>query len=300
MGRTLADAIHEKLPQLELRENEPLANHTSFRIGGPAKAVLFPKSTDELRRLCGLLRSLGEKPLLLGNGSNVLAPDAGTDRAVILTVKICGMSRLGDGLKAECGAALTRLAAFAAAEGLGGLEFAYGIPGTVGGALVMNAGAYGGEMKDVVLRTVFLDGELRERKYEGEDHLFGYRTSAFKDGEVILETEMRLHKAEAEKIREKMEELMARRRSSQPVELPSAGSAFKRPANGYAAELIDRCGLKGFTVGGAGVSEKHAGFIVNNGGATADDVKKVIEHVRETVYERTGTELCPEIRIIDG
>ena len=300
MGRTLADEIREKLPRIELRENEPLANHTSFRIGGPAKAALFPGSTDELRSLCAFLRSRGEKPLLLGTGSNVLAPDGGTDRAVILTVKLCGVSRRGEELMAECGAALTRCAAFAAAEGLGGLEFAYGIPGTVGGALVMNAGAYGGEMKDVVIRTFFLDGELREREYKGEEHLFGYRTSAFGEDDVILGTEMRLHTADPAGIREKMEELMARRKSSQPIELPSAGSAFKRPENGYAAELIDRCGLKGFAVGGAGVSEKHAGFIVNNGGATADDVKRVIEHVQKTVYGRTGVMLCPEIKIIDG
>lgn len=298
MGSRLADAIRMNMPQLELRENEPLARHTSFRIGGPAQTALFPHSAEETEQLCRLLRRLGEKPLILGNGSNVLAPDEGIDGAVVFTVKAGKISREGTVITAESGAALTKCAMLALSEGLAGMEFAYGIPGTVGGALVMNAGAYGGEIKDIVARTEFLDGELMPRQYRGEEHGFGYRSSAFTGDDVILRSYFELKDGDGEEIRLRMDELMQRRKTSQPLELPSAGSAFKRPQNGYAAAMIEQCGLKGYSVGGAAVSEKHSGFIVNNGGATARDVMALMDHVRETVYAATGVELQPEIKIL--
>lgn len=299
MSDSLAKAIREKMPQLELRENEPMCAHTSFKIGGPAELMLFPGSAAELRQLCELLKKLGVRPMVLGNGSNVLAPDVGINGAVIVTAGACAVRADEGGLTAECGAQLTKTAVAACEHELEGLEFAYGIPGTVGGALVMNAGAYGGEMKDVVVSTRFLDAELNEREYRGQQHMFAYRSSGFQARDVILETRLSLKKGAGAEIRARMDELMSRRKASQPLNLPSAGSAFKRPREGYAAELIDRCGLKGFAIGGACVSEKHAGFVVNKGGASAEDVKRLLEHVRRTVYSRCGIELEPEIRILD-
>ncbi len=301
MTEKLVEEIRRRLPITELRENEPLAAYTSLRIGGPAALMLFPKSAGEIAALCLIMAAVGERPLMLGNGSNVLAPDEGLDRAVIVTSRVISCSVDGEQIAAECGASLTKLAAAAAAEGLSGLEFAYGIPGTVGGALVMNAGAYGGEMKDVVIKTDYLricDDNIDIFSVEGEEHGFSYRASRFGPEDVILKTRMRLKEGRPEEIRKKMKDLMSRRRASQPLELPSAGSAFKRPAGGYAAELIERAGLKGFSVGGAKVSEKHAGFIVNSGGARSGDVLRLMEHIRETVLARFGVELQPEIKIL--
>ena len=298
MTDLLAARIRAALPELELREREPLSLHTSFRIGGPARLLALPGSGEELAALCRLLRSLGEKPLILGNGTNVLAPDEGLDRCVILTARAEGARIAGDVLEADCGASLTALAAKAAKEGLAGLTFAYGIPGTLGGALVMNAGAYGGEMKDAAEETRFLDGDLRERVYRGPEQGFGYRSSAFTGDMVILSARLRLRPGDPDALREECRQLLERRRSSQPLDLPSAGSAFKRPEGAYAAALIDRAGLKGFRIGGAMVSEKHAGFIVNAGGATASDVRRLLDEVRERVLRTSGIALEPEIRVL--
>ena len=298
MTDALAARIRAALPELELREEEPLSLHTSFRIGGPARLLALPGSGEELADLCRLLRSLGEKPLILGNGSNVLAPDEGLDRCVAVTARAEGSRIEGVMLEAECGASLTALASKAAKEGLAGLVFAYGIPGTLGGALVMNAGAYGGEMKDVTVETRFLDADLNERVFRGPEQGFGYRRSAFTGDMVLLSAKLRLEPGDPDFLREECRKLMERRRSSQPLELPSAGSAFKRPREGYAAALIDQAGLKGYAVGGAQVSEKHAGFVVNRGGATAADVKKLLEDVRKVVLDRSGILLEPEIKIL--
>jgi UDP-N-acetylmuramate dehydrogenase len=251
MNDSLHRVIREKFPAVETKLNEPLSLHTSFKIGGPASLVLFPGTTEELSGLYKLLLKERERPIILGNGSNVLAPQKGLDRVIIITTRICGIKISGSFLTADCGATLSRAGVLAASEGLSGLECLYGIPGTVGGALVMNAGAYGGEMKDVVLRSEFLnkDGELCS--YTGAEHGFGYRTSA-----------------------------------------------FKRPQGGYAAELIERAGLKGFKIGGAEVSTKHAGFIINRGGASSDDVLKLIEHIQKTVLNQFGIELTPEVKIL--
>ncbi len=298
MAEALLKELRRVLPALEARQEEPLRSYTSFGIGGPAKLLLLPASGEELASLCQTLRRLGVKPLLLGNGSNVLAPDEGIDGVVIVTRRSAGIAREGEELTAECGAALTKLSAFAAEEGLTGLEFAYGIPGTLGGALVMNAGAYGGEMKDVTARVDYLDGELRLCSAAGEDLGFAYRRSRFTPEDVILRARLTLEPGDRETVKARCRELTEKRKASQPLEWPSAGSAFKRPREGYAAALIDQAGLKGYAVGGAQVSEKHAGFVVNRGGATAADVKKLLEDVRKVVLDRSGILLEPEIKIL--
>lgn len=294
----LSRELRRAFPALDIREEEPLRNHVSFRIGGPAKLCLLPASAEELEALCAFLRSAGEKPLILGNGSNVLPPDAGLERTVILTKKATAISVEGENIFAESGALLTKVSAAAADAGLSGLEFAYGIPGTVGGALTMNAGAYGGEMKDVTVRTVYLDAALGKHTAEGTEHGFAYRKSRFTADDVILSTELRLSTGDRAAVAARIRELTEKRRASQPLDRPSAGSAFKRPETGYAAAMIDECGLKGLRVGGAQVSEKHAGFIVNLGNATAEDVKRLIAEVRERVYDRFGVQLEPEIRML--
>ena len=294
----LLKTIRDALPALEALENEPLSSHVSFHIGGPAKLMLLPGSSEELEALCALLRRMGEKPLILGNGTNVLPPDEGVDGTVIITKKAAAASVDGETVRAECGAGLTRVSGMAAEAGLTGLEFAYGIPGTVGGALTMNAGAYGGEMKDVTVRTEYLDGELRKVCVEGAAHDFSYRHSRFTASDVILRTELKLRSGDREAVKARCRELTEKRRSSQPLEKPSAGSAFKRPKQGYAAALIDGCGLKGFRIGGAAVSGKHAGFVVNLGGATASDVKRLLEEVQKRVLAETGIMLEPEIRML--
>lgn len=298
MTETLADRLRSGLPGLEILENEPLSRHTSFRIGGPAGTLILPSGRDELIRLCRLLRELGEKPLILGNGSNVLAPDEGIARPVIVTTGVADFRTDGCTLYAGCGVPLIRLAAFCANEGLGGLNFACGIPGTLGGALKMNAGAYGGEMKDVTEETEYLDGELREKSLAGESQGFGYRKSGFGEDAVLLGARLRLTREDPEKLREEREEILRKRRNAQPLDLPSAGSAFKRPEKGYAAAMIDEAGLKGLRIGGAEVSTKHAGFIVNVGGASADDVLRLMEEIRERVFKASGVLLEPEIRVM--
>ncbi len=298
MADALERALREALPSLEIREMEPMREHTSFRIGGPAETLLLPGSAEELAEACRLLRHWGEKPLILGNGTNVLAPDEGIRGVVVLTKKAAAMALSGNTLTADCGALLTRLSSLAAESALTGLEFAYGIPGTLGGALTMNAGAYGGEMKDVTARVDYLDGELRPRSASGEALGFGYRRSRFGPEDVILRGSLTLASGDSAAVKARCRELTEKRRASQPLELPSAGSAFKRPAVGYAAAMIDEAGLKGYAVGGAQVSEKHAGFVVNRGGATAADVKQILEDIRARVYARTGVLLETEIRIL--
>ena len=298
MTASLVERLRSAMPGLDVREEEPLSRHTSFRIGGPARVMALPESGEALAALCRLMRELGEKPLILGNGSNVLAPDEGLRRCVVVTAGAEGCT-LGDNvLEAECGISLTALAARAAKAGLAGLVFAYGIPGTLGGALVMNAGAYGGEMKDVAEETRFLDADLQERVFRGGEQGFGYRRSAFTGDMVLLSARLRLSPGDPEVLQAECRALLEKRRSSQPLDLPSAGSAFKRPEGAYAAALIDGCGLKGLRIGGAMVSEKHAGFIVNAGNATASDVRKLLDAVRERVLKETGYTLEPEIRML--
>ena len=297
--RSFLREARSRRPELMILENEPMSRHCSFRIGGACDAMLLPSSIEDVEAVCALLAECGEKPFLMGNGTNLLVTDAPLHRIVLRMGE--DFSRIdpvnGTALRAESGATLSRLASFAAAHGLAGLEFAHGIPGTLGGAVSMNAGAYGGEMKDVVTSVTYLDKDLSLR--ETDDAGFSYRRSRFSDTDcIVLGAKISLHEDDPDAIRERMRSLAERRRSSQPLDMPSAGSTFKRPAGGYAAALIDEAGLKGYTVGGAQVSEKHAGFVINRGGACFDDVLRLIEHIRNDVYRVSGIELEPEVKII--
>ena len=296
------EAVNRKLPELESRRNEPLKNHTSFKIGGPVRSMFFPESPAGLGALIAILGGCGVIPLVIGNGTNLLAGDGALDLVVINTTGLNSIGQTGEcELSAEAGASLSKLAVFAFGCGLSGLEFAHGIPGTLGGAVSINAGAYGAEMADVVIRTRVIRVNTGMITVAGEEHEFSYRHSRFSNsGEIILSSDIRLCKGDPEKIREVMDRLNDRRRDSQPLDLPSAGSVFKRPGTGYAAELIEQAGLKGYTSGGAQVSEKHSGFIVNRGGASFTDVMSVIEHVRETVFKQFGIELELEIKVVAG
>ena len=288
------------LPQIEFAMDEPMAKHTSFRIGGPVEAMAFPKNPEELAKLLKTSALLHITPAILGAGTNILAPDEGI-RGLVICLKDCmgGMEQLDDThIRVAAGVTMTRAAVFAAALGLSGLEFAHGIPGTVGGGVYMNAGAYGGEICQVCrsVEVMDMDGNISTMGCSCME--FSYRHSILeeKDG-IVLSATFELEPKPQEEIREKMADLMNRRKTSQPLDLPSAGSAFKRPVGGYAAAMIDQAGLKGFCVGGAGVSTKHAGFVVNNGGATSADVKEVLRRVSDKVFADTGIRLEPEVRI---
>ena len=296
-------AVKEALPGMTLLEREPMSQHSSFRIGGPVRALAVPSDVTSLTKLCSVLKQNHIAPMMLGNGTNILFPDEGLDQVFLVsTEKLTKMFLLPDGaLYAEAGVSLSKLASFAQQNGLAGLEFASGIPGTVGGGTIMNAGAYGGELKDAIESVVCLYVP-DQRLYEltREQCAFAYRSSLFKKlgGCLVLSVVFRLEKGDGEAIAAKMRELNERRRDKQPLDLPSAGSAFKRPEGYYAAALIDEAGLKGYTVGGAQVSEKHAGFVVNIGGATSHDVYDLMMHVRNTVYREKGVQMEPEIIIL--
>ncbi|HAY62659.1 MAG TPA: UDP-N-acetylenolpyruvoylglucosamine reductase [Ruminococcaceae bacterium] len=278
-----------------LRENAPLREYCSMRVGGPARLAAFPETAEEL---AALLRAGGRR-VVLGGGSNVLFPDEGYDGTVIFTTRLCGLTADGCMLSAQAGVPLSAAARRALECGLGGLAFAYGIPGTVGGGVYMNAGAYGGQIADCLVRATLLDAAGEPRVVPASELALGYRSSALMDGDwTLLSADFALVPAPPEEIRAEMERNMQARREKQPLELPSAGSVFKRPEGYFAGTLIEQCGLKGFAVGGACVSEKHAGFIVNKGGATCADVEALIRAVQDTVFQATGVELEPEIRRI--
>ena len=295
--------MEDYLPDVKILKEEPMARHTSFRVGGPAKRMAFPERGEQLVLLLSMARECGARPLVVGNGTNLLVPDEGLDRLVIKTDRLShlDMGEAQDTLVAESGVSLARLADFACKQGLTGLEFAHGIPGTVGGGVCMNAGAYGGELKQVVSGVSALFPEEGVRFLSGEELAFGYRRSFLTEHPeaVVLHAVFRLSPGEPEIIRETQRSLMARRKASQPLEWPSAGSAFKRPEGHFAGTLIDQCGLKGRTVGGAQVSEKHAGFLINRGGATCGEIKELIRQVQETVLEKTGVRLEPEVKFVE-
>ncbi len=295
-----ATLLMEAVPQLELKKDEPLSRHTSFAVGGPAALMAFPSTMEELIDTYGFSVFAHMDPVILGSGTNVLAPDEGTKRMVISTRGVNSISHLGGGLfRAECGATMARLAQIAAREGYTGLEFAHGIPGSVGGGVLMNAGAYGGEIKDVCVSVRMMTGRDDIRDIPAEDAGFSYRESIFsREGGLILSADFQLAPGNGEEIKARMNELAARRRQSQPLDMPSAGSTFKRPVGGYAAALIDQAGLKGCSVGGARVSPKHAGFVVNTGGATCADVMELIEHIQHRVFETSGIRIEPEVRLL--
>ena len=292
--------LTEKLPNVELRFDEPMSRHTSFRIGGPVAVMAFPKSAEELAEILKVSALMDITPAILGAGTNVLAPDEGMD-GLVVCLKDCmgGMEQLDETtIRVAAGVTMTRAAMFAANLGLGGMEFAHGIPGTIGGGVYMNAGAYGGEIKDICTFVDVMDKEGNITRRTAEEMKFSYRHSVLEDeGGIVLAAEFKLTPTSAEDVKAKMKELQAKRSASQPLDLPSAGSAFKRPVGGFAAALIDQAGLKGYTVGGAGISTKHAGFAVNVGGATAADVRNLLSQVSDIVFEKSGIRLEPEVRI---
>ena len=286
--------------EIELRFEEPMSKHTSFRIGGAAEVMAFPKNETELSQLLKQSDLLDCKSAILGAGTNVLAPDAGISGLVICLKDCLGGMELLDGnrIRVMSGVTMTRAAIFAANHGLSGLEFAHGIPGTVGGGVYMNAGAYGGEICQVCESVDVMDFQGDLRTYSCEEMKFSYRHSILEDqGGIVVSAVFRLEPKNETEIKDKMKELMGKRSASQPLDLPSAGSAFKRPVGGYAAALIDQAGLKGFQVGGAAISTKHAGFAVNLGGATAEEVTSLLQQVSDIVYEKSGIRLEPEVRI---
>lgn len=295
--------IKKVFPGMKILENEPMRAHCSFRTGGPVRALAYPSDLSSLTKLCCILKEHELAPLMLGNCTNIVFPDEGMSEVfAICTEKLTKLFLLPDGaIYAECGVPLSRLAAFAQQNGLAGLEFASGIPGSVGGGVMMNAGAYGGELKDAVESVVcYYLPEQRLYEVTAEKCQFGYRDSFFKKlpGNVIISAVFRLHEGDKDEIAAKMRELNERRRDKQPLDLPSAGSAFKRPEGHYAAALIDEAGLKGFSVGGAQVSEKHAGFIVNTGNATSADIHELMKQVRKRVYDNSQVLLEPEIILL--
>lgn len=292
--------VMEKLPNVELRFDEPMSRHTSFRIGGPVAVMAFPKRAEELSQILKVSALLDINPAILGAGTNVLAPDDGID-GLVVCLKDCmgGMEQLDDTtIRVAAGVTMTRAAMFAANLGLAGMEFAHGIPGTVGGGVYMNAGAYGGEIKDICVSVDVMDKAGNITRRSAEEMKFAYRHSILEDeGGIVLSAEFKLHPASTEEVKATMRELQNKRSASQPLDLPSAGSAFKRPVGGFAAALIDQAGLKGYTVGGAAISTKHAGFAVNVGGATAADVRNLLSQVSDIVFEKSGIRLEPEVRI---
>ena len=280
------------------KENEPLAAHCTFKIGGPARLFVQPADRAQLCRAVALCKAQGVRYYLLGNGSNILFADEGF-AGVVIDISALGSDIAVEGnmLTAGAGVRLAALCRAALEHGLSGLEFAYGIPGSVGGGVFMNAGAYDHSLEEVVSKSRFYDPKSRTfGEYKGKDHCFSYRHSVYNDGNrVILSAEFSLKKDDPQEIRARMEDYMQRRKSKQPLEYPSAGSVFKRYPGYFTAKLIEEAGLKGLTVGGAQVSPKHAGFIVNLGSATAADVQKLVSIIEEEIYRRNGIRIEREL-----
>lgn len=297
---TLIQELRRRVPQLELREQEPMSSYTTFRIGGPARLIALPRSRKEAVAAVQAAKELDISPFFLGNGSDLLVSDQGYNGFVLKTSGLDDVREVNHRLWAESGIPLARLAMAALGRGLTGLEFAHGIPGTLGGGVTMNAGAYGGELVQVLTSVTFLNEAGDVVTLPVEECALTYRHSLFTDHPVwlILEAEFALTPGDPAAIKAKMDELAQKRRSKQPLDLPSAGSTFKRPEGHFAAALIEQCGLKGMGVGGAQVSEKHAGFVVNRGGATADDVLRLMELIQNTVLRETGIALEPEVKFL--
>lgn len=281
-------------------DNKKASEFTSFRIGGECFAV-YPENEDEIKETVRFCSDNGIKFVVIGCGSNVLFDDEGYNGAVIMTQSLNKVIVNGQKITAGCGATLISVCKAALENGLSGVEFAYGIPGSVGGAVFMNAGAYGGEFKDVIISvTAYSVIDDKIVIFDNESCKFGYRESVFSDGGyVILSAEIELNKSDKTEIKAKMDDLLGRRKDKQPLNYPSAGSAFKRYPGRYTGQMIEQAGLKGYSIGGAQVSEKHAGFIINKGGATAKDVTELIDFIKKTVKAREGIDIEAEIRVID-
>nr|WP_294526143.1 UDP-N-acetylmuramate dehydrogenase [uncultured Blautia sp.] len=300
MKQRLTEELTELLGNDRVLTNEPMSRHTTFRIGGPADLFLLPNTIEEIKKIREICIREQEPYFILGNGSNLLVSDSGFRGVIIQTYRNLAQIQVeGDCIRAQAGTLLSGIAQAARAASLTGFEFAAGIPGTLGGAVVMNAGAYGGEMKDVLKEATVLDGEGQIRRIPVQELAMGYRTSVIKEaGYTVLEAVISLKKGDPEQIRETMKDLAQRRISKQPLEYPSAGSTFKRPEGYFAGKLIMDSGLRGYTHGGAQVSEKHCGFVINAGGATAKDVCELMEHVQDTVYEKYNVKLEPEVKFL--
>jgi len=287
---------------IEYLENEPMSLHTTFKIGGNARLIVLPKREDDISALIKGCNENGIRYLVVGNGSNMLVSDSGIDACVILLGKDFSDVYLLDEttIFAEAGAQLIKVCKLALENELTGLEFAYGIPGSCGGAAFMNAGAYGGEMKDVLYKCSHIDSNGNKGFLEGDELDLSYRHSAYyNNGCIITGLYMKLQKGDKAEIKAKMDDLLGRRKDKQPLEYPSAGSTFKRPEGYFAGALIEECGLKGASVGGAQVSEKHAGFVINKGGAKCSDVLALCEKISETVEKEKGVKLEMEIRVTE-
>jgi UDP-N-acetylmuramate dehydrogenase len=302
----LEKLLRERCPEMELRVNEPMSKHTTFRIGGPAALMALPRTMEEVQTVLKTAAELGVEPFFLGNGSDLLVADRGYPGFIVKLAGefeescFCPAPKGGTPQLTAGGAALlSTLSKTALHWGLTGLEFAGGIPGSVGGAVTMNAGAYGGEMAQVLESVTFLDEAGEVCTLPVSECGFGYRKSIFSQRKcLVLRARFRLEQGDGYAIKARMDELTAKRREKQPIDLPSAGSMFKRPPGHFAAALIDQCGLKGLTVGGAQVSEKHAGFVVNRGGATCGDVLALVDQVKEEVLRQTGVELEREGKVL--
>ena len=290
-----------KETEIPFSENEMLSAHTTFKIGGPAEVFASPQNAGQVSAAVRFCKENGVKLFPLGKGSNLLVSDEGASGIVLHFGRDMSEMRLLDEetIYCEAGASLAKLCGFALENSLTGLEFAYGIPGSVGGAVFMNAGAYGGEIKDVILYTEHIDKNGERGVFEGDALEMSYRHSVYSSKKYIITSAVfRLKKGNKAEIKAKMDELLGKRFDKQPMDKPSAGSTFKRPEGAFASALIDQCGLKGFTVGGAQVSEKHAGFVINKGDATCADVLELIERVRDKVKADTGFVLEPEVEIL--
>ena len=283
---------------IQIKKDLPMRDYTTFKIGGAADFGVFPKTAEEFGEVSLLAKEYGITTFVAGNGSNLLVSDNGFRGAVIFTTAMDGIRFEEGGVYAMAGVSMTRRSRLAAEKGLSGLEFAYGIPGTVGGAVYMNAGAYGSEMKNVVLFSDYWSEEGCGR-LTGDEQCFGYRESAYMGtSRAVLGCMIALHDGNPDEIMAYCKELMTRRRDKQPLEYPSAGSAFKRYPGRFTAQMIDEAGLKGFSVGGAEVSVKHAGFIINRGGATAEDVRHLVSEIKDIIYKREGIHIESEMRYL--
>ena len=297
MNEGIINAIEQIVSASNVLENEPMSRHTTFRTGGPASLFIRPDNKEQLVEVMALIKKLGTEFFVLGNGSNLLVSDKGFDGVVISLSKMNDIHLEGDNdIYAEAGAMNSQIAAFARDNGLKNFEFAAGIPGTIGGAMIINAGAYGGEMKLVTRSVTVLSPEGEIMVLDNASMEFGYRSSAIKGrGYIVISVLLSLEKGDKETITKNMQELAAKRREKQPLEFPSAGSTFKRPEGYFAGKLIEDAGLRGFSVGDAAVSEKHCGFVINKGNATSAEVYELICEVKKRVYENSGVTLEPEV-----
>ncbi|AOZ95150.1 UDP-N-acetylmuramate dehydrogenase [Butyrivibrio hungatei] len=300
MNSSLIEAMRQIVSADNLLINEPMSRHTTFRTGGPACLFLRPENQDQLKKVMDFVRRLGTDYFVLGNGSNLLVSDEGYDGVIISLSKFNKVELKGTNqIYVEAGAMNSTIASFARDNALTGFEFAAGIPGTIGGAMIMNAGAYGGEMAQVVTEVTVLSPEGEIMVLDNNTMEFGYRTSAIKNkGFIVLSVLLTLKRGKEEEITSQMKELAEKRRDKQPLEYPSAGSTFKRPEGYFAGKLIEDAGLRGFSVGDAQVSEKHCGFVVNKGSATSTDIYNLIKEVQKVVYEKANVRLEPEVIIL--